>query len=74
MALTPTTIGASFSAANNLSVDVVIPGLLVWLDSNATTHSVDLGSGGGWGVTTFAAPNVTEIVSFSGSANGFWYS
>lgn len=73
MALVARALGATFSAANNITVDVVVPGKLVWSASGALT-TVDLGSGGGWGPTTFAAANVTEIVSFSGSANGFWSS
>jgi hypothetical protein len=71
--VTARTIGPTFSAANNLYVDVVVPGWLVWNDG-ATNHLLDLGAGGGLPGPTgpISCAGIVQVVSFTGSADGIW--
>jgi hypothetical protein len=66
------TIGATFSAANHLYVDAVVPGRIVWNDGAANHTILEVDAGGTAGDEPYSTPGITEIVSFSGSANGFW--
>jgi hypothetical protein len=72
MALTQRHIGDTFSAVNQIVVDVVVPGLLVYSTAGGNV-TADLGAGGGWGLTVLTAA-ATGIVSWSGSDNGIYTS
>ncbi len=70
MALTQRHVGDTFAAVNNIHVDVLVPGFLVYSTAGGNVTQ-DLGAGGGWGLTVFAAP-ATGIVSWTGSDNGIF--